>query len=505
MTIAAVGGIHIGHLGAAIQVLQAFLQTATPQYALGGGLYALGLIYANYRWEPRVLEQVTAQLRGTNSFVVKHGGCLAVGLIAMGSHDDDLYRLVRQILSDNSPESGEAAGYAIGMIMLGVGASAPLNELHEFASRSEHEKVTRGCALGLAFMMYAQEDASETLVQALLYSRLPLLRESAAWVTAMAYVGTASNSALKRLLHLAVSDVNPDVRRASVIGVGFVLSRAPKEVPGMVDLLAKSYHPHVRSGAALALGISCAGTGMSEAISILEPLLEDLEDFVKQSAMIPMAMVLQQQSDMAVPYAKKFRQYLRKMINKKRSELQVFGLCLAYGILNAAGRNVVISCNSLRGENSVLATVGLAMFCNYFYWHPLALMLPLAFHPTAVIGLDKNLETANWEILSQGSKKLYADPPPFESEKEVVKIGKPIALSISKKGEAEAEQEPEQKQEEEAGEDWEILKNPSRVTLNQIKGIDLHWCGAYAPVTGDVFHGIVMLKEGEGSEDEEDQ
>ena len=214
-------------------------------------------------------------------------------------------------------------------------------------------------------------------------------------------------------------------------------------------------------------------------------------------------MVLQQQSDTAVPYTKKFRTYLRKLISKKRNDLQVFGLCLAYGILNAGGRNVVISSNSLRGENSVLSTVGLALFCNYFYWHPLALMLPLAFHPTAVIGLDKNLETARWKILSRGDPRLYADPPTFESEKEVEKIQKAATLSITKR-EAEPEPEPAPPEPEPEPDEYEILENPSRVTLNQLAGIDLNYCEKYRPITGDVFHGFVMLKELEGQEDEEE-
>lgn len=524
MTIAGVGAIHIGHLKAALQVLQPFLQKTTPAYAFGGGLYALGLIYANYSWDERALKTVLSALKipGPSSFVVRHGGCLALGLIAMGSQKKEYYTKAREILDDDFPEAGEAAGYAIGMIMLGCGACKELEELYEFANHSQHEKVTRGISMALALMMYGKEEMSETLVQSLQISPTPLLRESAAWVTALAFVGTASNVALQRLLHLAVSDVNPDVRRAAVIGVGFVLSRSPKEVPSMVNLLAKSYHPHVRSGAALALGIACAGTGMTEAIDILEPLLEDLEDFVKQSAMIAMAMVLQQQSDASVPYAKKFRAYLRKLIGKKRNDLQVFGLCLAYGILNAGGRNVVISCNSLRGENSVLATVALALFCNYFYWQPLALMLPLSFHPTAVIGLDKDLNTPDWQIMSKGNKKLYANPPSFESEKEVMTLGKMATLSVNKgvtaagiaaaraaaQADEKAELENERKKEEEEQneeEHFEILKNPSRVTLNQLEGINLTFCKKYRPITGEVFHGFVMLKEIHEEEEEEEE
>jgi 26S proteasome regulatory subunit N2 len=63
--------------------------------------------------------------------------------------------------------------------------------------------------------------------------------------------------------------VNDDVRRAAVMALGLVLLRTPKQVPRVVQLLSESYNPHVRYGSAMALGISCAGTGMAVSKSIL--------------------------------------------------------------------------------------------------------------------------------------------------------------------------------------------------------------------------------------------
>ncbi len=37
--------------------------------------------------------------------------------------------------------------------------------------------------------------------------------------------------------------------------------RTPEQCPSVVSLLSESYNPHVRCGAAMALGICCAGTG----------------------------------------------------------------------------------------------------------------------------------------------------------------------------------------------------------------------------------------------------
>lgn len=55
----------------------------------------------------------------------------------------------------------------------------------------------------------------------------------------------------------------------------------------MVSLLAESYNPHVRYGAAMALGIACAGTGLREAIALLEPMVKfDPVNFVRQGALV---------------------------------------------------------------------------------------------------------------------------------------------------------------------------------------------------------------------------
>ena len=51
----------------------------------------------------------------------------------------------------------------------------------------------------------------------------PILRWSGMYTLGLAYCGTANNVAIRRLLHVAVSDVNDDVRRAAVTSLGFLL------------------------------------------------------------------------------------------------------------------------------------------------------------------------------------------------------------------------------------------------------------------------------------------
>ena len=54
-------------------------------------------------------------------------------------------------------------------------------------------------------------------------------------------------------------------------------------------------------------------------------------------------------------------------------------------------------------------------------------------------------------------------------------------------------------------EDYVILKNQSRVTLNQLQYLDFNYCEKYTPVTGEVFHGFVMLKTNETDDEDDDE
>ena len=149
---------------------------------------------------------------------------------------------------------------------------------------------------------------------------------------AMAYCGTGNNQAIRKLLHVAVSDVNDDVRRAAVEALGFILFRTPEQCPSVVSLLSESYNPHVRYGAAMALGISCAGTGNKEALALLEPMTNDPINFVRQGALISSALILIQQTEGLCSKAKEFRQLYQKVISDKHDDIMAkFGAILAQG------------------------------------------------------------------------------------------------------------------------------------------------------------------------------
>lgn len=165
-------------------------------------------------------------------------------------------------------------------------------EMKEYAHETSHEKIIRGLAMGIALALYGREEEADKFIDELAADEDPIMRYGAMYGIGMAYCGTANNGAVRKLLQFAVSDVSDDVRRAAVLNLGFLLFKTPKQCPRLVSLLAESYNPHVRYGVAMALAISCAGTGLIEAVEILESLLNDSVDFVRQGALIALAIVL---------------------------------------------------------------------------------------------------------------------------------------------------------------------------------------------------------------------
>lgn len=57
-----------------------------------------------------------------------------------------------------------------------------------------------------------------------------MIRYAAMFGLGLAYIATSNSSAVRRLLHVGVSDLSNDVRRAAVISLGFVLCNAPNQV-----------------------------------------------------------------------------------------------------------------------------------------------------------------------------------------------------------------------------------------------------------------------------------
>ena len=414
---AALGVIHRGNLTQCRKLLEPYLprksSLAGSIFSQGGALYAYGLIYANHGAE--ALEYLKEQFKEAQEEVIQHGGALGLGIAGMATGSGEIYELLKQVLYTDSALNGEAVGLAMGLIMLGTGNIKALEDMISYAHDTQHEKIVRGLAIGMALIMYGRQEGADELIEGLLNDPDPTLRYGGIMTVALAYCGTGSNKAVRKLLHVAVSDVNDDVRRIAVMSLGFILFRKPGSVPRMVELLSESYNPHVRYGAAMALGISCAGTGLDEAIDLLEPMIKDPTDFVRQGALISLAMIMVQQNEVMNPKVASIRKTLKKIVGDRHEDAMTkFGCALALGIIDAGGRNCTIGLQTQTGNLNMAGIVGMAVFTQYWYWFPFTHFLSLSFTPTSMIGLDHDLEIPSFKFHSASRPSLFDYPPEQE-------------------------------------------------------------------------------------------
>lgn len=81
--------------------------------------------------------------------------------------------------------------------------------LLQYAQETQHEKILRGLAVGIALTMYGRLEEADPLITSLCQDKDPILRRSGMYTLAVAYCGTGNNQAIRKLLHVAVSVLNP--------------------------------------------------------------------------------------------------------------------------------------------------------------------------------------------------------------------------------------------------------------------------------------------------------
>lgn len=426
---AGLGVIHRGNISNSRSVMSPYLPSAPggasgSPYSEGGALYALGLIHVNRG--PDIRSLLLESLRGTQHEVIQHGACLGLGIAGLGSEDTEAFEEIKNVLYLDNAIAGEAAGLALGLLFAGTGTERSA-EMLAYAHDTQHEKIIRGLAIGLAAIHFGREEAAETTIEGMIHESDPILRYGGMFAIALAYVGTSNNSAVQRLLHHAVSDVSNDVRRAAVMCIGFVLANAPEQCPRIVALLAESYNPHVRYGAAMAVGIAAAGTGNRDAIAMLEPMLKDSADFVQQGVLIASSLILVEQPESR---QKALRSRIDSLHGTRGAELMTrMGAIMAAGILDSGGRNITVGLRSESGNFKRTAVVGLAVFLQYWYWYPLSHTLSLSLRPTALIGVDATLcAPKDFECQCECKPSMFAYPVAVSVEDKKAKEKLPAAV-----------------------------------------------------------------------------
>ena len=157
---------------------------------------------------------------------------------------------------------------------------------------------------------------------------------------------------------------------------------------------------------------------LKDAVDILEPMTKDGVDFVRQGAFIALGMILVQQSEASSPSLASTRALYNRVVSDKHEDpMARFGAAIGQGFIDAGGRNVTISLQSRAGSKNTNAIVGMAMFCQFWYWYPLAHCASLAFEPTGIIGLNADLKVRSMNYLLRTfllKQKTFLKVPKFD-------------------------------------------------------------------------------------------
>lgn len=74
--------------------------------------------------------------------VIQHGGCLGLGLAALGTADEDINNDMKWLLITDSVVAGEAIGISMGLLNVRT-ASEEAQDMLFYAHETLHEKIIR--------------------------------------------------------------------------------------------------------------------------------------------------------------------------------------------------------------------------------------------------------------------------------------------------------------------------------------------------------------------------
>ena len=111
-------------------------------------------------------------MKDAGSEQIKHGGCLGLGLAAMGTHRADVYEQLKFCHYQDDAVTGEAAGLAMGLCELENKSASAIEDMVAYAQESQHEKILRGLAVGIFLVMYGRLEEADPLIESLIRDKV---------------------------------------------------------------------------------------------------------------------------------------------------------------------------------------------------------------------------------------------------------------------------------------------------------------------------------------------
>ena len=393
-----------------------------------------------------------------------HGACLGLGLTAFASGNEIIGERLKEILNASQSVTGEASALALGLTFAGTNNEAILSDLIAIAQDTDHEKTLRSICMAIGIVSFGSPslDFLEYIEQN------PNLKWAVPNYLASTYFKSSNPTIVRKLLQLS-NVISNEVKRASIIAMGFVMYHDEKLVD-IIKMLLYSYNPFIRYGCVMALAIGCRDS--KEAIELIWPLLSDSVDFVRQGVYIALALLMQVSTNSSEPKLEEFRKTIHEVIGRTHVEIMAkMGAILAVGILDIGGRNMTISLTTRSGLPKLDAITGMLVFCQYWNWFPYLNFISLALTPSVFVGVTASIKIPKeFQIKSNCKPSLFDYPANIVVEDKKNENKKETAKELSTTNKAKVRAALKKKDSEmEAELPGQVSKKPTLISQKEVR------------------------------------
>lgn len=341
-------------------------------YLKGGILFGMGL---NLKDDPQqekfFIDKCKFLIKNKGEPAIKYGACLGLALSGIRTIGDPLksetYRLVKNTITTDSL-AGEGAALSIGLLFTGTSSSHLLEDVSLLIQEIEYERIRKTLVLSLGLVFLGRKDDSVKIFDKLILEKNPGIRQGAVFLYSLAFVGTGDIFVSKKLLKILTIDPDDNVKKATVIGLGFVFFSKFESIEKIFLQLIEHYNPFVRYGVCFGLFLSSYKIFAIEKIQfLLEKLSKDKIDFVRQGAFIALGLTFFGSTSSI--RRKKTKRILKKAIEENlENNISKFGSYIGSALIELSEQINLKKVNNERYTFNLI--LGLFLFLNYWTWIP---------------------------------------------------------------------------------------------------------------------------------------
>jgi len=411
---ASLGMIHLSNVNA-FEILKEILPSLESSTGESGSLLALGLMKTGTR-DQEVVDYLLNWVRvpdGESALDCEtiFGACLGLGLTLLESDDEKISQRLEELFSVDNTIVQEAAVYAMGLIYAGGGDKGVLATIKTVEESTEFPRVKRVCGISKALIcalkateFYTEETDLEDYFAGL-NSLDGNARMGAVQTLGATFTATGVLRVIERLLPL-INDPVDDVKYAAVVAIALVGYEDSDITISCLLPLSQNHSMHVRAATALVLGLFNCGSGDKTLCTVVEALLYDSDDLVRQAACMGMGFLLAQMNPVLIDNYKRSIDRINHMIVSKSEAMSVkIGATIGRSLAEAGGRSVIFSLRNLTGYLEVKRVVGALLFIQSWFWYPLMPFISLCVLPTPIFFFDQNLNQTTNEF--KNSSEYY--------------------------------------------------------------------------------------------------